>query len=106
MCEVTLNNENFKAETAAGVVIVDFWADWCSPCRMFGPIVKEVAKEVGGKAKVGKLNVDENQKIAEKFNIMSLPTILIFKDGKIMESLIGAQPAEILIEKINYYVNS
>ena len=106
MCEVTLNNENFKAETAAGVVVVDFWADWCSPCRMFGPIVKEVAKEVGGKAKVGKLNVDENQKIAEKFNIMSLPTILIFKDGKIMESLIGAQPAEILIEKINYYVNS
>lgn len=82
-------------------VLVDFWAEWCGPCRRIGPIVEEVAKEFGGKLAVAKINIDEHQKAANKFGVQSIPTLLIFKNGQLAERIIGAQPKEILVEAVN-----
>lgn len=83
---------NFKAEVleSATPVLVDFWATWCGPCRMVAPVVEEIAKEYAGKVKVGKVDVDENSRIASDLGIMSIPTIMIFRDGKVMEQVVGA----------------
>ena len=71
-------------------VLVDFWADWCGPCKMMAPVVEQLAEELEGKAKVGKLNIDENMDIAEKYRVMNIPTFLIFKDGQEKERIVGA----------------
>jgi len=97
--ELTLTDENFKEETKAGVVLVDFWAPWCGPCQQQGPIVEELAKEVTN-AKVGKLNVDNNQTTAQEFGVMSIPTLIIFKDGKPIETLVGVHQKDDLKKKI------
>ncbi len=83
---------NFKAEVleSATPVVVDFWATWCGPCRMVAPVVEEIAKEYAGRVKVGKVDVDENSRVASDFGIMSIPTIMIFKNGKVMEQVVGA----------------
>lgn len=81
-------------------VLVDFYADWCGPCKMQGPIIEEIAKEIGDKAKVGKFNIDENPKIARQFEVMSIPTLIIFKDGKAVETMIGVQSKNILTDKL------
>ncbi|MDO8669711.1 MAG: thioredoxin [Candidatus Buchananbacteria bacterium] len=103
MSEVVLSNSNFEAEVikAKGPVLVDFYADWCGPCKMQGPIVEEVANSLGDKAKVGKLNVDENQEVSQKYSVMSIPTLIIFKDGQAVETMIGVQTKDSLIEKLN-----
>ncbi|MBR2254884.1 MAG: thioredoxin [Candidatus Methanomethylophilaceae archaeon] len=82
------------------VAVVDCWAPWCGPCRRMGPIIDEIAEELAGKVAVGKLNTDENQGIAMKYNINAIPTILIFKDGKLVDSPVGLRPKEDLIEII------
>lgn len=104
--EVILTDKNFEEEVikSKGVTLVDFWAPWCGPCRMLGPIVEEIAEDFKGKAKICKLNVDENQETAGKFGVMSIPTVLIFKDGKQAETLIGVQPKEVLTEKLNSFL--
>ncbi len=79
---------------ASGLVMVDFWAVWCGPCQMVAPIVEDLAKEYSGKLRVLKLNTDENPEIAGRFQIMSIPTILFFKDGKPVEKLVGARPKQ------------
>ena len=84
----------------AGTVLVDFWAPWCGPCRMVGPVVEELAKEYHGKAKVGKLNTDEAQDIASKFGIRSIPTLLFFKNGAVVQQLVGAYPKSKISEKL------
>ncbi len=96
MAEITLTDQNFDQEVLQSdqPVLVDFWAPWCGPCRMLAPVVEEIAKEYEGKIKVGKLNVDENQATAQKYGIMSIPTLVIFKGGKIVDQLIGAQSKE------------
>lgn len=81
-------------------VLVDFWAEWCGPCRMVGPIVEELSKEYGGKAVVGKLNVDTNPGVSSKFGIRSIPTLLFFKEGKLVDRQVGAVPRSVLEEKL------
>jgi thioredoxin 1 len=87
----TLTDATFDGEIASGSVIVDFWAPWCGPCRMVGPVIDEIAQEHGDKVTVGKVNVDENPAIAQKFGIMSIPTIILFKDGEPAKKVIGAR---------------
>ena len=102
MSEVVLTDQNFGDEVLKdkGVVLVDFWASWCGPCLMVGPIVEEIAKDFEGKAKVGKLNVDENPQTAGQYGVMSIPTLIIFKNGEAKETFVGVQPKEILSEKL------
>lgn len=86
-------DQNFEQEVLKSdkPVLVDFWAPWCGPCQMMGPIINDLAVEMGGKAKVGKLNVDENPDTAAQFGIMSIPSIKIFKDGKVVKEFVGVQ---------------
>ncbi len=96
MADLTFTDSNFDQEVLKSQtpVLVDFWAVWCGPCKIVDPIVEELAKEYDGKLKVGKLNVDENQQISGTYNIMSIPTLLIFKNGEPVKSMIGAQSKE------------
>lgn len=86
---ITLNQQNFDEITSKGVVLVDFWATWCGPCKMMAPNVEEVATEYKGKVTVGKVDVDECQELATRFGIMSIPTLIVFKDGEKKEVLVG-----------------
>jgi len=99
---ITLTDDNFSAEVLYSdvPVLVDFWATWCGPCRMIAPIVKELSGEYEGKAKVCKLDVDSAQKTAAEFGIRSIPTLLIFKGGKVADQLIGAVPKQQITEKL------
>nr|MBI5456096.1 thioredoxin [Candidatus Levybacteria bacterium] len=92
MADIIITDQNFQAEVLESKlpVLVDFWAEWCAPCRIVGPIVEELATEYSGKLKVGKLNVDQNQ-VASKYGIMSIPSLLIFKNGEVVKTMIGAQ---------------
>lgn len=93
MADLTFTDKNFKDEVLDSKipVLVDFWAEWCMPCRIVSPIVEELAKEYGQKLKVGKLNVDQNGHTAEGYGVMSIPSLLIFKEGKVVKTMIGAQ---------------
>lgn len=95
-------DQNFEAEVLKSdqPVLVDFWAAWCGPCQMMGPIIEELAEELKGKYKIGKLNVDENRETAAKYGIMSIPTMIIFKSGKEVKQLVGAQSKEGLKEEL------
>ncbi len=94
--ELQVTDGNFEQEVvkSATPVLVDFWAPWCGPCRMMGPVVEELAKEYAGKAKICKLNTDENQNTASTYHISAIPTILLFKGGKMVQELVGLQPKE------------
>jgi thioredoxin 1 len=85
-------------------VLVDFWAEWCGPCRMVGPIVDEIADEHGGKLKVLKLNVDENPGTAREYGVMSIPTLMVFKDGQPDKRIVGAKPKSALLADLSEYV--
>ena len=96
-----LTDSNFQGTINKGITLVDFWAPWCTPCKIQGPIVSDVADEIGDKAKIGKLNVDENQKIAAKYGIRSIPTIYIFKDGEPVKKFVGVKTKTVLVKAIN-----
>jgi thioredoxin 1 len=96
-----LNNGNFEDITKDGVSLVDFWAPWCGPCRMISPIIEELGKEYHGKFNICKVNTDEEQDIAIKFGIRSIPTILIMKDGEVVDTIVGAVGKDVLVEKLN-----
>ena len=89
---VEFTDDNFQNEAAEGLVLVDFWAPWCGPCRMVGPVIEELSGDYDGKIKVGKLNVDDNPRTAMSFRVMSIPTVILFKDGQPVETLVGAMP--------------
>ena len=94
MAELKITRENFENEVMKSdiPVLIDFWAPWCGPCRMMGPIIEQLAEEYEGKAKVGKVNVDEESELSQAFGVMSIPTIVLVKDGKIVKQVVGARP--------------
>ena len=102
-----LSDSTFEASVLqqSGVVLVDFWAPWCGPCRMVGPIVDDLAEEYAGKATIAKLNVDENQQTAMKYGIMSIPTLMIFKNGEPVDKIVGAAPKQIIAAKLDQYLD-
>lgn len=107
MADVTITDANFDTEVIQSdkPVLVDFWAVWCGPCQTQEPIVEEVAKVMDGKAKIGKLNVDENPEVSQKFGIMSIPTLMIFKGGTVVKQFIGVQSKETLLGELNKLIN-
>jgi thioredoxin 1 len=102
MKPITFTDDNFATEVLQSdkPVLVDFWAVWCGPCKMIAPFVEELASELEGKAKVGKLDVDNNQESAIKYGVRSIPTVLIFKGGKVVDTIIGAVPKVQLKQKL------
>ena len=101
-----LTDENFKSEVLdyEGVTMVDFWAPWCGPCQMVGPVIEELSTEMEGKAKVGKVNVDEEGTLGQRYEIMSIPAVYVFKNGEVVERLIGAMAKESYKEAIEKYL--
>ncbi len=104
MADVT--DKNFQTDVLQSTmpVLVDFWAPWCGPCKIIGPVVEELAKEYEGKVKVVKLNVDDNSESAGRFNVMSIPTLLILNNGEPVKTIIGSQPKESIKKAIDEYV--
>ncbi|MBI3379962.1 thioredoxin [Candidatus Gottesmanbacteria bacterium] len=107
MSDVTVTDSTFDTEVVKSTtpVLVDFWAVWCGPCRMQDPILEEIIKEYKGKVKITKLNVDENPQSAAKYGVMSIPTLLLFKNGEIVKQMIGVQSKETLVEEFKKVVS-
>jgi thioredoxin 1 len=103
---VTLTDATFDEEVKASdvPVLVDFWAEWCGPCKMISPVLEEIAMEQAGKLRVGKVNVDDNLGVASRFEVQSIPTLILFKDGEPQVRLIGAKPKGRLVEEISAYL--
>jgi thioredoxin 1 len=101
-----LTDDNFQNETQDGLVLVDFWAPWCGPCRMVSPVIEGLAGDYEGKLKVGKVNVDDNQQVAMQFRVMSIPTVILFKDGQPVETMIGAQPKSAYQARLQPYLRT
>jgi thioredoxin 1 len=103
---IIFTKENFQKEVLESEmpVLVDFWATWCAPCRALGPIIEEIAQEFEGKFKIGKLNVDENEEIAQAYQIFSVPTLIIFKQGQKIDEKIGALPKQDIVDWLKKYL--
>ncbi|AVQ99562.1 thioredoxin [Oceanobacillus picturae] len=101
MAITNVTDQNFAKETAEGLVLADFWAPWCGPCKMIAPVLEEIDGEMEDKVQIVKLDVDENQETAGKYGVMSIPTLLLFKDGNVVDQVIGFQPKEALVDLIN-----
>ena len=102
MKPVELTDSTFQSETAEGLTLVDFWAPWCGPCRIIAPVIEELAGQYEGRVKVAKLNVDDNPSVSGQYRVMSIPTMILFKDGQPVEGVVGAQPKrafEALLDK-------
>jgi len=96
-----LNDKNFQQEIGQGLILVDFWADWCMPCKLLGPILNETAAEIKGDARIGKLNVEESRLTASKYNVRSIPTMILFKNGKEINRIVGVKQKDFLLKQLN-----
>ncbi|MFD1426367.1 thioredoxin 1 [Kroppenstedtia sanguinis] len=96
-----VTDQTFRDDIASGTVLVDFWAPWCGPCKMIAPVLEEIDQEVGDKLTIAKLNVDENPDTAGEFGVMSIPTLMVFKDGQMVDKMTGFQPKAQLLEWVN-----
>jgi len=103
---IEFTDDNFDSETGDGLVLVDFWAPWCMPCRVVGPIIEGLADEYAGKVKVGKLNVDDNMRVAQNFRVMSIPTVILFKDGEAVEQVVGVRGKSDYQARVDKYTNN
>lgn len=104
MAIVNATDQTFQNETSSGLVLADFWAPWCGPCKMIAPVLEDIDAEMGDKVKIVKIDVDENQETAAKYGVMSIPTLVIMKDGEIVDKVVGFQPKEALVERLNQHV--
>ena len=100
-----INEKNFSEKTKNGVVVVDFFANWCGPCRMMAPILENIQEELGGKISIYKVDVDESEELSRKFGVMSIPTLVIFKNGEEQNKLIGLRPKDSLLTEFNSYID-
>lgn len=102
MTEIILTEKNFKQEVTGSnsVCLVDFWATWCGPCKAIAPLIKELSEEFAGRVKVCKVNIDDNPQLAANYSVSAIPTLIIFKNGKVAERLVGIQPKAALTEKL------
>lgn len=107
MKPIEITDANFKKEVLDSTVpvLLDFWAEWCGPCKMIAPVVEQLATEYQGKLKVGKLDVDSNQQTSMQFGIRSIPTLLIFKNGKVVDQIVGTVPKAALADKVSKHFN-
>jgi thioredoxin 1 len=103
MGTIKLTDKNFDETIKEGITLVDFWAEWCGPCKLLGPVLEEVSEELPN-VKIAKLNVDENPEMSAKFGIRSIPTMITFKDGEMVDTISGALPKRIILNKLNLYV--
>jgi thioredoxin 1 len=103
---ITLNDSNFNDQiTGETPILVDFWAEWCGPCRLVAPVLEEIAREYQGKISIGKLNVDENPRLSSTFDVMSIPTLILFKDGVEKKRIIGARPKHSIVSELSEYLS-
>ena len=102
MSIITITKDNFQREVMSSrkPVLMDFWAPWCTPCRMLSPTVDTIAQEQAGRIKVGKVNIDEQPELAERFRVMSIPTLMVFKDGRLVDSTVGVQPKPAILRML------
>lgn len=102
MSEMTVNEANFEQEVLQSdlPVLVDFWADWCGPCKMLAPTVEQIANEYEGKIRVAKINVDDSQALAAEYGVMSIPTLVLFREGQVVKQSIGVKPKQVLIQEL------
>ena len=98
---VTLNPTNFQQQTKSGLVLIDFWASWCMPCKMMAPILNEIAEEAGDKAKIAKVNVEEFQQLSAKFSVRNIPTLVLLKNGREIDRFVGVKPKDFLLKQIS-----
>ncbi|GAP43887.1 thioredoxin [Lentimicrobium saccharophilum] len=101
---ITLTDKNFLSQTKKGLVLVDFWAEWCMPCKVMGPVLNELAEDENFKAVVAKLNVDHYQPVSQQFGIRGIPTIILFKNGKEVDRIVGIKPKDFLIKQVNKHL--
>ena len=102
---VLLNDKNFNKQIHRGVVLVDFWAPWCGPCKMIAPVVSELADQFEGKARIGKSNVDENKVTAAEYGVRSIPTLILFKDGEPVKQFVGVKPKSVFAKAIEAHLS-
>jgi thioredoxin 1 len=104
----TVTDDNFQAEVLESThpVLIDFWAEWCGPCRMIGPIIEELAGEMQGKVKVGKVDVDQNPRVAMEYGIRSIPALLVFHEGKVVDSIVGLVPKNFIVERLQQHIKN
>ena len=99
-----VTDANFADKTSEGVVLADFWAPWCGPCKMIAPVLEEIDSEMSDKLKIVKLNTDENQQVTGQYGVMSIPTLIVFKNGEIVDKVVGFQPKEALVERLSAHI--